>query len=151
MKNTRRADFVMGLGFIALAVFWFLEAHRMIKVDSGLSPGDYPKVVAVGLFILGLVLSVSSLIRGLPPREGAFDRKGALRLAVFFAVTVAYVQLMRWLGFILLTPFYLFFAIAYFGYKKRVAAAVVSVGVTAAIHGVFRLLFQVMLPEFRLF
>lgn len=141
----------MGLLFVFLAIYWFVEAESMVKVDAGLGPGDYPRVVAVGLFVLGLILAASSLLEGLPRKAGAMDRKAALRLIVFVAVTVVYVQLMKPLGFVLTTPFYLFFGIWFFGYRKYVIAAVCSVGMTAAIHVVFRMIFQVMLPELRLF
>ncbi|MDR2451940.1 MAG: tripartite tricarboxylate transporter TctB family protein [Candidatus Accumulibacter sp.] len=150
MKNTRRADLVMGLLFVFLAIFWFVEAQSMVQVDAGLGPGDYPKVVAAGLFFFGLLLTISSLLAGLPKKEGVMDRKAALRLIVFVAATIAYVQLMKPLGFVLTTPFYLFFGIWFFGYRKYVIAAVCSVGMTAAIHVVFRMIFQVMLPELRL-
>ncbi|GHU07731.1 hypothetical protein FACS1894158_16350 [Betaproteobacteria bacterium] len=151
MKNTRRADFVMGLLFVFLAIFWFVEAEGMLKVDAGLGPGDYPKVVASGFFIFGLLLTLSSLFKGLPKKETSMDRKAALRLIIFVAVTLLYVQLMKPIGFLLSTPFYLFFGMWFFGYRKYLIAVVSSVGMTAAIYIVFRLIFQVMLPEFRLF
>ncbi|MDR1613503.1 MAG: tripartite tricarboxylate transporter TctB family protein [Planctomycetota bacterium] len=151
MKNTRLADLVMGLLFVFLAIYWFVEAEGMVKADAGLGPGDYPKVVAAGLFLLGLLLAVSSLLAGLPRKEGAMDRKAALRLILFVAATIVYVQLMKPLGFLLTTPFYLFFGMWFFGYRKYAIAAVCSVGMTAAIHVVFRMIFQVMLPELRLF
>ena len=151
MKNTRRADFFMGLSFVFLAIFWFVEAEGMLKVDEGLGPGDYPKVVAAGLFVLGFLLTVSSLLQGLPRKEGVMDRKAAARLLIFVVVTVVYVQLMKSLGFLLSTPFYLFFGTWFFGYRKRVIAVISSIGMTAAIYIVFRMVFQVMLPEFRLF
>jgi putative tricarboxylic transport membrane protein len=151
MKDTRRADFVTGLLLACLAIFWFVEAETMLEVEVGLGPGDYPKVVAAGLFIFGLLLAGWSFFKGLPAKEGAMDRKAAFRLAVFVAATLIYVQLMKPLGFLLTTPFYLFFGIWFFGYRKRVIAAVCSIGMTAAIHVVFRMIFQVMLPELRLF
>jgi hypothetical protein len=151
MKKTRRADFGMGIGFMALAVFVFVIANGMMKADKGIGPGDYPKVVAVGLFILGAILSIDSFLRGFPKITEKFSFKPVARMLVFLAVTVLYVQLMRFLGFILLTPFYLFFGMYYFGYRKWLTMVLVSVLVTAAIHGIFREIFLVMLPSFRLF
>ena len=141
----------MGLFFVFLAIFWFVEAGNMTKVDAGLGPGDYPRFVAGGLFVLGLLLAASSLLRGLPGKEGAMDRKAAFRLVVFLAATLAYVQLMKPLGFLLSTPFYLFFGIWFFGYRKYLVAVVSSIGMSVVIYVVFRMIFQVMLPEFRLF
>jgi hypothetical protein len=151
MKNTRRADLVMGLLFVFLAIFWFVEAEKMLKVDAGLGPGDYPRFVAAGLFIFGLLLTASSLSGGWPEKGVSIDWKAGLRLIIFVAVTLIYVQLMKPIGFLLSTPFYLFFGMWFFGYRKYIVALVGSIGMTAVIYIVFRLIFQVMLPEFRLF
>jgi hypothetical protein len=151
MKKTRRVDFGMGIGFMALAVFVFLTANRMMQVDKGIGPGDYPKVIAVGLFILGAILSIDSFLRGFPPLTEKINWKIVIRTIIFIAVSILYIQLLRPLGFILLTPFYLFFGIYYFGYRKWRTMILVSILVTAAIHLIFREIFFVMLPVFRLF
>jgi hypothetical protein len=151
MKKTRRADFGMGIGFMALAVFVFISANQMMKADKGIGPGDYPKVVAAGLFVLGAILSVDSFLRGFPPLTEKIDRKAVRRLVIFIAVSLVYVWSMRFLGFLAATPFFLFFGIYFFGYRKWLTMALVSIGVTAAIHLIFRVLFLVMLPVFRLF
>jgi putative tricarboxylic transport membrane protein len=151
MKKTRRVDFGMGIGFMALAVFVFILAGQMMQVEKGIGPGDYPKVVAAGLFILGAILSADSFLRGFPPLTEKINWKAVRRLAVFIAVTLAYLWSMRFLGFAAATPFYLFFGIYFFGYRKPLTMILVSIGVTAAIYLIFRVLFLVMLPVFRLF
>jgi hypothetical protein len=151
MKKTRRADFGMGIGFMGLAVFVFILSSQMMQVDKGIGPGDYPKVVAAGLFILGAILSVDSFLRGFPPLMEKIDLKAVRRLVIFIAVSLVYVWSMKFLGFIVATPFFLFFGIYFFGYRKWLTMALVSIGVTAAIHLIFRVLFLVMLPVFRLF
>ncbi|MDR2588086.1 MAG: tripartite tricarboxylate transporter TctB family protein [Spirochaetales bacterium] len=151
MKKTRRADFVMGLGFMAAAVCVFTLASDFLKVDRGIGPGDYPRVVAAGLFILGAILSVDSFVRGFPPIEEKFNFRAVLRLLVFIAASCAYLWLMSILGFNLVTPFFLFFGMYFFGYRKWLTMALVSVCVTAALYVIFRVIFLVMLPPFRLF
>ena len=151
MKKTGFIDMAAGILFMLLSVYWFVQANKMIKLEFGLGPGAYPKVVSTGLFILGLILTVQSVIKGLPKPEFKIDRKAVLRLIIFVAATIVYVQLMKPLGFLLLTPPYLFFGTWFFGYKRRVVAAVTSICLTAAIYVVFRMIFLVILPEFRLF
>jgi hypothetical protein len=151
MKKTRRADFRMGIGFMVLSAFVFIAANGMMHVEKGIGPGDYPKVIAVGLFILGAILSADSFLRGIPKEKTKLDWKQVWRVVFFVAVTLVYVQLLRWFGFIVLTPFYLFFAIYYFGYRKWRNMIFVSIGVTLSIHLIFRVIFLVMLPTFRLF
>ena len=151
MKKTAFIDMVTGIFFMLLSVYWFVQANKMIKLEFGLGPGAYPKVVATGLFILGLILTIQSVIKGFPRPEGKIDRKAMLRLIIFVAITIVYIQLMKPLGFLLTTPPYLFFGCWFFGYRKRVIAAIASIGLTAAIYVVFRMIFLVILPEFRLF
>jgi hypothetical protein len=75
-----------------------------MKAEKGIGPGDYPKVVAAGLFILGALISADSFLRGFPPLTEKINWKAVRRLAVFVAVTLVYVQSMRFLGFIAATP-----------------------------------------------
>ena len=151
MKKTRRVDFGMGLGFMVLAVFVFIIANGFLKVDKGVGPGGYPKVVAVGLFILGAILALDSFLRGFPQLTEKIDWKRVRQFVIFIAVTLVYVQSMKVLGFIVATPLYLAFGIYFFGYRKRLTIVLVSIGVTASIHIIFREIFLVMLPVFRLF
>lgn len=141
----------MGLGFMVLAVLVFITANGMMKAEKGIGPGDYPKVIAVGLFILGAILSIDSFLRGFPKITEKFDSKPIARMLIFLVVTIAFVQLLKFLGFLFLTPFYLFFGMYYFGYRKWRAMVLVSVLVTLCIHIIFREIFFVMLPVFRLF
>ena len=153
-KETRLADFVMGGLFMALAVVWFVQANQMMKVERGIGPGEYPKIIAIGLFIVGF-LQIAMNISGIKGLRGlkikVVDWKGLRRLAVYVAVTFVYVRLMNYLGFILLTPLYIFFACWFFGYRKHIINIIVSITTTAVIHLVFRVIFMVVLPEFRLF
>ena len=70
MGKTRFVDMITGIALMLLAAYWFYEANKMMKVDLGIGPGAYPKFVAVGLFFLGLLLTLQSVIKGLPKPEG---------------------------------------------------------------------------------
>ena len=150
-KETRLADFIVGVVFMALGVIWFLEANHMMKVELGIGPGDYPKFIAIGLFSLGLLQAARSAMKGLPLREIKINRKELLRLCIFVVVTFVYVRLMNYLGFILLTPFYVFFGCWFFAYRKYVIIVIASIVTTALIYLIFQEFFLVTLPEFRLF
>ena len=151
MKKTGFVDMITGIVLMLVSAYWFYGATRMIHVDLGIGPSGYPKFVSVALFFLGLILTIQSVIKGLPKPQGKIDRKVMLRLLIFVAVTVVYTQAMNYLGFLLLTPFYLFFACWFFKYRRLVIAAIASVGLTAVLYFVFGVLFFVALPEFRLF
>ena len=151
MKNTRFADMVTGIGLMLLAAYWFFEANKMPKVDLGIGSGGYPMFVSAGLFIMGLLLFLQNVIKGLPKPDFKIEKKAVLRMVLFVVVTIVYVQAMRYLGFILLTPPYMFFACCLFGYRKKVIAVIASIVITALLIVVFRVFFFVPLPEFRLF
>ena len=152
MKETpRHGDLVMGIMFILLSIFWFYHANRMMTVELGIGPGGYPKFVSVGLFFLGLILTLQTIKKGLPKWDVKIDWKAVLRTVIFVAVTFAYIRLMNVLGYVLLTPLYTFFACWFFGYRRYHIIAILSISVTAGIYVVFRIIFLVMLPVFRLF
>ena len=151
MKNTRFVDMITGVGLMLLSAFWWIEANKMMKVDVGLGPGGYPKFASSGLFILGLILTIQSVIKGMPKPEGKIDRTAMKRLVIFVAATFLYVWAMNYIGFLLLTPPYLYFACWFFKYSKKLIAAILSIGATAVLYVVFRIIFFVALPEFRFF
>ena len=151
MKKTLFVDMVTGILLMALSAYWFNEARQMPQVDLGLGPGGYPMFISAGLFFMGLLLTIISIRKGLPKPEGKIDWKTLSRLVIFVAVSFAYVRAMRYLGFLLLTPFYIFFACWFFQYRKKIVAAIASIVVTAVLFVVFRMLFFVPLPDFRLF
>jgi hypothetical protein len=151
VKDTRFVDMMTGIVIMLICAYWFIEASRMMKVELGIGPGGYPMFASGGLFIMGLLLTIQNIIKGLPKPQGKIDRKGMLRMLFFVAVTFVYVWAMKYLGFLLLTPPYLFFALYFFMYRKKLIAAIISIGVTAVLFIVFRIIFFVALPDFRLF
>ena len=151
MKETRFADMITGILIMSLAAFWFYEGNKMMKVDLGLGPGSYPMFVSVGFFFVGLLLFIQNVIKGVPKPQLTIDRKVVLRTIIFILVSFVYVRAMRYLGFLLLTPPYIFFACCFFQYRKKVIAVIASIVVTAILYVVFRMIFFVALPTFRLF
>ena len=151
MKNTRFVDMVTGIAIMLVAAYWFYEASKMIKVDLGIGPGGYPMFVSSFFFAMGLLLFLQNIIKGLPRPASKIDRKAMARTVIFVTVTFAYVWSMKYLGFLLLSPPYLFFACCFFGYRKKLVAAIASIGITATIYVVFRMIFYVSLPVFRFF
>ena len=151
MKKTLFVDMVTGIVIMLVAAYWFYEANKMAKVDIGIGPGGYPMFVSSCFFFLGLILFLLNIIKGLPKPAGKIDRKAMLRTVIFVTVTVVYVWTMKYLGFLLLSPLYLFFSCCFFGYRKKLVAAIASVGVTAVVYIIFRIIFFVSLPVFRLF
>jgi hypothetical protein len=148
-----RVDFFTGLALVALAVGVLIGTLDMAQVERGIGPGDYPRVVAWGLLVLGGVLAVQSgrrLVGGEKPSRrfppGAFPR-----VVTMVATTAAYLYLLPHAGFVLVTPVYLFLAMVFFGLRRYLLGAVTSIAVTVVLFAVFRYAFHVLLPVVGLF
>lgn len=146
-----RTDFWTGIGFMCLAVLVFILTIGMIEVPRGISPADYPRVIAVGLFILGAIQAVQGWKKGSPALKDLYPPGAFMRVLGLVLITFVYVKLMGYLGFLYLTPFFLYAAMYYFGVRKPVSMVIISIAVTVCIYVVFKVAFHVPLPRFTLF
>jgi hypothetical protein len=138
---------------MGLAIGVFIGTLDMAKVERGIGPGDYPRVAAWGLLFLGAILTVQSGIKlarrenqPLPFPPGAFPRVFAMVLMTF-----AYIYLMPYTGFVLITPVYLFLTMVFFGLRRYLLGVVTGIAVTLVLFVTFRYAFQVLLPILGLF
>lgn len=153
-----KVDLGTGLAIMAVSVIVFITAGKMPTVPLGIGPGGYPTVISIALFFLGLALSIQNIPWKL--KSGTARRKDSgkpitwhmLKRPLMIGVVVfIYIRGMFYLGFLMLTPFFLFFAIWFFGYRRWLRSAIISVVTTAIIYVVFYHGFQVLLPRFTLF
>lgn len=153
MKKKVTSDFWFGLGAILFGLFVFIQSKKLPQAKMGIGPGDYPAFVAIVIMFLGLLQAGKALFanNSAAQADEAFDAQRAKK--VFFLVlgTFAYVFLMKYLGFFLLSPFFLLFLFWMFGYSNRKKAIVISITVSVVIYFLFVYAFQVLLPKFSLF
>lgn len=145
-----RIDLWTGLGLMALAAWIFYLTEFLPKVPQGIGPGDYPRVAAAGLFVLGGLLVVEALRRLGAQRQILFNRRGLVRILALAAATYAYILAMPALGFLLTSPVFLFSAMLLFRVEKKRVAALIGVFLSVAVDLVFYHAFQVVLPRFSL-
>lgn len=146
-----RTDFWSGLAFMCLAVVVFILTMNMIQVPRGISPADYPRVIAVGLFILGGIQAYQGWKKGSPALKDLYPPGALIRVFGLVLITFIYVKLLGHIGFLYLTPFFLYAVMYYFGVRKPVSMVIISVAVTVIIYVVFKIAFHVPLPRFTLF
>ena len=146
MKDTGRVDFWTGIGLIASSLAVWAMTANLMKVERGIGPGDYPRVIAVMMFILGACMTFKNCIHGFPKSNTKLEWKGLLRTAILAVGAFVYVWLLPLIGFPLLTPFFLFGTIKLFGYKRNLTAVLVSVGTTAVLFLLFNIVFMIFLP-----
>lgn len=145
-----KVDFFSGIGIMVFSAIVFILADAMPKAELGIGPGDYPQFFAVFLFVLGLMLSVQSYIRGMKQGKKLYTKSGIFLIGTLLVLTFAYIGLMPYIGFLFLTPFYLFAAMLLFGSKQYIVVTAVSIGFSVGIHWIFTSVFQVILPRFTL-
>jgi len=151
MKKNRFADLMIGVLMMALAVAVLLLSGSLAQAKVGLGPAGYPRAVAIIMLVLGLVMVVSTLIKGMPKLVWKPDRQMFLRVAGTVVISFVYLWLLNQIGFLFLTPFYLFALMWIFRYPNLKVAALASIGSSILIYLLFTKVFMVFLPEFTLF
>jgi len=151
-ESNKAADFWCGLLFIAIAVLFFVVSGGYPKSERGIGPGVYPGFVSVLLFVLGLIQVVRSVRNGnfFRPDWSQVNWRQMGKVGVFAVGTYVYALVVKYLGFLYLTPLYLYGAIRLFGYMKRRKAVAISIVMVVAVWFLFTKAFKVVLPTFTL-
>lgn len=153
MTVTKRADLVTGIILVVVAAYVYSEAAAMPELKRGLGPGGYPKFIALGLGVLGLALAIQSLLKRDDKGKPLFTiaPKAAGRAFVFFILSLAYIQAIPYIGFIIASIVFLLIAIPFFGYRKPITSVLFSVLLVLGLYATFRYLFLVLIPTGSLF
>jgi hypothetical protein len=146
-------------------------ARRMPPAASyGLGPGGYPMLVTGVLIVLGAVLSIQGWlqVRRRYAQDGASADSGEAGGAVapekkvislrefkgivFLAVSFwAYITLMKYLGYLITTPVFMFLFLLQYGerkWRRMILVSLISAGLS---WGLFTYLFRIFLPDFYFF
>ncbi len=131
-------------GILALAAFVFYRASRMSNFghDPG-SPGVFPALVALILFLCAVMIWRESTAEGAPALDGGAVTSTALVAA---AMAIAYGAVLRNLGFVGASALYLTISFLWLRaapWWKSVIMAAAAVAITFV---VFRKVFLVILP-----
>jgi len=151
MKNTNKAaDFLIGLFVVALSIVFFVQANAMPKAELGIGPGDYPKVICYVLFALGFILAIRTVVecKGIPMIDFKnINKRYLLRAGIMVLMSYVYYKFVKKVGFLLMTPVYLYMSELLFGYKKKIKGAIITVIFTTGIYFLFTKVFLVILPR----
>jgi putative tricarboxylic transport membrane protein len=142
----RRADFAIGLGLLAFALVYYQQSFSIVRgfASDRLGPAFFPRMLALSLAALSLVLIVRALAGRSDP-----SRPPAMRLGVFAAVMgllVVYAVIMPAVGFIVATPVLLAAVIWLLGLRQWAALLTTAIAVTAVLYVVFGRALHVLLP-----
>ncbi|WP_186396764.1 tripartite tricarboxylate transporter TctB family protein [Stappia sp. TSB10GB4] len=145
----RPGELAFAVALLAFSLWLFSEAYK-ISGFSGLStPGVFPMLASGLMAASSLAILVKVLAMG--PAGGGLRRFLAditpLRQTVMVALVFAYIAAMPHLGFLAASGLFLFVSIQFLWRRNVVLTALVSLAGLAAIHVVFTLVFQVVLPK----
>lgn len=152
-----KRDQVTGLALVALGLFFLYLTLQFKKPFSPSYPGPrmMPFIAEFGLVVCG----IGTFINGC--RQTAEDKvfltpTGFVRFVVSFLALCLYIFAMKYLGFLIVTPFALFGITYYFAKASNIAVkirtvVIFSVVVTAVIYCMYVPLFGMTLPSGLLF
>lgn len=126
----------------------------LISGFKGLSePGVFPMLAAGTMLISGVSIlrDVFSNAKGgceeKSQHEGFFQAILPVQLIVMISLVGLYIASMPWLGFILASGLFLFASFVYLWRKNVIISVALTVFSLSCIYGIFRVVFQVVLPK----
>lgn len=142
----RRADLLIGLGLMVVAAVYFQQSFAITRgfASDRLGPAFFPRLLAVVLAILALVLVMRALSGRSDPTPPP-----AMRLGVFLGtlvLMVVYSLVLPRVGFLLATPLLLGAVIWLLGLRRWSTMAATAIGVTGVLYIVFARMLKVLLP-----
>ena len=143
-------DTGIGIGIILFGVFILFNALNMPDMPLGLGPGDFPEIESIGLIICGFILTFQSFFIT-EENKKIYSKNSVKDVLILIFISLLYVYLVKYIGFLYLTPFLMLATMYLFGYKKLSQAIIISVIFTLLVYYVFYGIFKVPLPQFSLF
>lgn len=136
--------------FIAVSVYAFIEAGTFPPGSNGaLGPGFFPRALAVLVVFLSALQLITSARSTVPEgqEEVTLFRKENLKVWIALAGVIFYVWTLKFIGFKIMTPVYLFGMLLYFKVKNKAILACVPIGVTVVLYIIFSMVLHVQLPK----
>lgn len=141
---------VLLLGF-SLAAFW--QAYEISGFSGLTSAGVFPMLAAGTMTVAALLILLRTAAAPAPEREGGSEVRRFLRevtpftLLAVIGLIVLYLVAIPWLGFTVSSGLFLFAAFAFLWRRGLLASLLLTAVSLAAIYGIFRVVFQVVLPQ----
>ena len=148
-----RADFAVGIILMMVGALMIEAARHLPMGDDPLGPRFMPMFIGVALIGLSLLLAVKSYRA---PRFGESgsgeecDRVGASRVVAAAATMTGFVLALvylPWIGFPVLGTFAVFILTLLFGGRFGLKTLAFSIALCLGVYFLFRIWFQVPLPD----
>lgn len=146
--DSKRIDIGVGIALCILSVAIFLYAEQYAgKGVNRYGPNFFPQALSVMLFLTSVALIIQAFrghaLKGLETINGP----GLIRAAVTLVISVAYLLIMKVLGFYISTALFLYVVMMYLGQKNQWVRILTSILVASAVYGIFHFFLKIPLPE----
>ena len=147
MMTSKLENIISCLFIYIVSIFFFFSSSNFPRDSAA-----FPKVIALILTVLNTILLVQAFVK----REKVKQKKERERIlpirTIFTAIlTIAYILLVNIVGFILLTPIYIFIVSSELGYRNKAISIIVALATTFTIYLVFKVVLGVPVPNGFLF
>jgi putative tricarboxylic transport membrane protein len=139
MIGSRHAGRLVAVGLAVFSIGYLVVAFQIPEFAVGVSvqPGTFPKALGALMLVLSVLMfwqRPAASTEGGRPRSPDHESPSPRRdLAVLLVSMVAYVALLKPLGFALVTALYLAAMAYYLGYRRHLVNAAVAVGIAGAL------------------
>ena len=133
----------ISLIFMIFAVVIFVQAQALGPgVGGDVGAGFFPRVISIMVIVCGIVVIVQELKKNSPEIILSTQAKMALALG---SITALYIFLMDIVGFVIVTPVFIFGFLFLLQQRRFFSMALFSVALTTGIYLVFRVALNVRL------
>ncbi|MGJ8453812.1 tripartite tricarboxylate transporter TctB family protein [Pseudothermotoga sp. U03pept] len=148
--SSRAKDLLSGSIVFLTGFAFYLQTLKIRPVKIGLSPADFPRLITTMMMICGAVLVLKALVTKHVKQKRDFESGNLKKIGFLVAVFFFYALLLDRIGFVYLTPVFLFASMYVFGMKRHLLNIIISITTTIAVYLVFAHVFKVPLPRFSL-
>ncbi len=146
----KKAEIIWALLFITFAaVFYYLTLDLRISPGPDVGGAFYPRLLVYATLILSLKLLYNAFKRDKKDREELFDFEngGFKDVILVIIISFIYLYLLKIIGFLFLTPVYLFLLLTIIEAKTFAYRILISVLTTAIVMYVFQNFLNVPFPS----
>ncbi len=147
LSSTRISGIVVAL-FSGFALYHAnkIKSSAMMTNDV-LGPAAWPKFLSAAMLVLGIILIIfgDKTTKGGEETEKSAEGKEPVKVLVTILAMIAYIVLFERVGFLLITPIFLFVMTLYYGSKPHIAL-LYAAGFTAVLYVLFKMVLHILLP-----
>jgi hypothetical protein len=140
LKCNQGAGIILTSFFTALLIYIELKPWSHRELRDGFSLGFFPAVAIVLSIIFSLILIFDGHRKEVPSALETLTFKSVLSAVLAVVVSWGYFAVMREIGFLIVTPFFLLLAMVALGAQSWRNTMLIAVFMTAIVYGIFRVM-----------